>query len=591
MTEPLLPASSPDEHALDPAVPAEPAGRRRTALWTAVVVLLVLLIGGGAFAAYSVLSGGGPRPTDVLPASTVAVLSVDLDPAAGQKVAAFRALRKVPELKKRLTSADDDLRRLLVDGLTDSGTCAGLDYDRDVKPWLGKRAAVAAVDLGDDLPSWALVLQVTDKDKAAAGYRKFVDCTEVGDDEVGYALGDDYLIASDSNAHAAKILADGKSKSLADDATYAKWTGAAGGKGVVSFYVAPRATDVAVTELDKFEKQLTGIGSAFGGSGFDPDSFDPESFDPESFDPSTFDPESFDPDQLDLDGGSGASGRGSMAAPAAEEKCDPAAASPFASVKKALGSFRGLAGVVRFSGSGLEVSVVSGGTKKVTSESTIGTQVGSLPRGTAVAGGTGVAPDYFSELAQQTDGCSAPLGDPASMIESLTGLTFPEDLQTLLGSGVTVSASGGQPAGTALADIPFGLTLRGDATKIKALIAKVETSTGLNLADVPVKVNSSADKVTLSNSPDYGKSLLSAGDLGSSDLFKDVVPNASRAHSLFFVDFAGIRDVLLTEAGRSGASAADLAKLRDYTTPLRALGLSTWSSGDEGHFLLKITTS
>ncbi|MCZ4499383.1 MAG: hypothetical protein JWQ74_1936 [Marmoricola sp.] len=578
MTEPYLPeGSSPDQPiAPGPSTETVPGRGRRRTVWVAAAVAVVVLLGGAAFAAYTVLSGGGPRPADVLPSSTVAVLSVDLDPAAGQKVAAFRALRKVPELKTRLASADDDLRRLVVDALTNGGSCKGLNYDADVKPWLGKRAAVAAVDLGDDRPAPALVLQITDKQKAAAGYRKFAACADVGPEKAGYALGEDYLIASDSTAHAAKILSDGKAKPLADDATYQEWTDAAGGKGVVGFYVAHRATDYLVTELEKLDKQFGGLaGITSGGLGTD-----------------SFDPQDFNPEDLGLDDSAYSGGAG-RSAPAAEQKCDQDSANPLASVKKAVAGFQGLAGSVRFAGSGLQVSVVAGGVRSTRSTAVAGAQVGSLPRGTALAAGFGVPKTFAADAVSSIAGCASVLGvDPVASLEALVGLKLPEDLATLLGSGVSIAVSGGQPAGTAFDAIPYGVVVHGDGPAIKALVPKVEQSVGVSLADVPLLLTSSADKASLSNSADYGKTLLSSGTLGSSEVFKDVVPDASRAGGVLFVDLAaGARDLIITEAGKAGASAADLTRLRDYTTPLRAVGISTWVDGSGSHLLLKVTTN
>ena len=56
----------------------------------------VLAIAGGAYVAYGALSGGGAQPETVVPAAAAAYAEVDLDPAASQKVAAFRFLHRFP---------------------------------------------------------------------------------------------------------------------------------------------------------------------------------------------------------------------------------------------------------------------------------------------------------------------------------------------------------------------------------------------------------------------------------------------------------------------------------------------------------------
>jgi hypothetical protein len=231
-----------------------PAGHgrsRRTAVIAGAAVAVMAVLGGGAYAAYSFLDGGGPQPADVLPSSTVAVVSIDLDPSAGQKIAAIKSIRKFPTLKKVLgLKADDDLREYVFDKISEAGDCAGLDFDSDVKPWLGKRAAFAGVDLGGSTPAPVIALQISDSEKAKAGFDAIVKCTDPED--FAFVVGDDYLIASDTADHARTILTKGADDPLADDAAYRKWTGEAGAAGVLSFYVSKRAAGYAENLLDDF---------------------------------------------------------------------------------------------------------------------------------------------------------------------------------------------------------------------------------------------------------------------------------------------------------------------------------------------------
>src|SRR5690348_13237844 len=160
-----------------------PTGRNRAVVITVVAALVVAVLGGGAWAAYSFLSGAGPRPEEALPTSTVAVASIDLDPSAGQKIAAIKTIRKFPSLKKALgLRADDDLRKFIFDKATESGDCSGLSFDKSVKPWVGKRAAFGAVDLGGDTPAPVIALQITDRDKARTGFSRIAGCAGAGED-------------------------------------------------------------------------------------------------------------------------------------------------------------------------------------------------------------------------------------------------------------------------------------------------------------------------------------------------------------------------------------------------------------------------
>jgi hypothetical protein len=114
----------------------------------------VLAVGGGAVWAATSLLGTGAQPAEALPAGTLGYVSIDLDPSGDQKIEAIQTLRKFPEFKDQINlDTDDDLRERLFEEITKSGECEGLDYEADVKPWLGSRAAFAAVDAGEDAPS------------------------------------------------------------------------------------------------------------------------------------------------------------------------------------------------------------------------------------------------------------------------------------------------------------------------------------------------------------------------------------------------------------------------------------------------------
>ncbi|RYJ05463.1 MAG: DUF3352 domain-containing protein, partial [Actinomycetales bacterium] len=177
------------------AYPAPPKSRaKRPLVIGAVVAGTVAVLGGGAFAAWWFLSGGGPQPEEALPASTIAVVSIDLDPSAGQKIEAIKALRKFPKFTDELDiDSRDDLRKFVFDKAL-GNDCKDLSYDDDVKPWIGERAALAAVDLGEDSPVPTILLAITDKTKAKAGIEGVLACAD--DDETGYAIGDDYAVFS-----------------------------------------------------------------------------------------------------------------------------------------------------------------------------------------------------------------------------------------------------------------------------------------------------------------------------------------------------------------------------------------------------------
>ena len=140
------------------------------------------VVGGAAWAAMSFFSTGA-QPAEALPDSTLAYVSIDLDPSGGQKIEAVRTLNKFPEFKDQLgLETDDDVRRWVFDEIQGSDdACANLDYEDDIESWLGNRAAIAAVDTGADSPTMAAVVQVTDADAAESGLVKLQNCAAGGD--------------------------------------------------------------------------------------------------------------------------------------------------------------------------------------------------------------------------------------------------------------------------------------------------------------------------------------------------------------------------------------------------------------------------
>ena len=133
-------------------LPEEPATgtRQRGVIAVVASVVAVVLIAGGGFAAWQFFAGGGPRPAEVLPASTFALVTVDLNPSGGQKVEAIRTLRKFPSWKKRTgLTPDSDVLEAIFDKALEKGPCKALDYETDVKPWIGHRAGFGGVLLGN----------------------------------------------------------------------------------------------------------------------------------------------------------------------------------------------------------------------------------------------------------------------------------------------------------------------------------------------------------------------------------------------------------------------------------------------------------
>jgi hypothetical protein len=93
----------------------------------------------------------------------------------------------------------------------------GLNYKADVAPWLGDRAGVGVFpDIDKDKkPEVGVALAFTDEGAAKVALDKAIANMAKKDTKVGYAVGDGYLIVSDTTSHAAALVKAGKAHALA----------------------------------------------------------------------------------------------------------------------------------------------------------------------------------------------------------------------------------------------------------------------------------------------------------------------------------------------------------------------------------------
>lgn len=242
-----------------------PPARRRSWPMVAGAAALVLALVGGVTYAVGALSGGGQQPAEALPAGAFGVLSIDLDPPAGQKIDAFRFLRKFPSLRDRVP-LDGDLRQVAFETVADAAGWQDVDFDADVSPWLGKRVALAVYPpAGDDRsPQVAVALQVTDQDKADQGLRTLSRVAGSGSAPVGWSFSGDYALVS-TNAMVAKDLATRAATSpLSADDHFVADTASLDDGVVLAWADLGRATDAMGTAVGSLSPQLLGTGMATG---------------------------------------------------------------------------------------------------------------------------------------------------------------------------------------------------------------------------------------------------------------------------------------------------------------------------------------
>src|SRR3954470_9489031 len=162
----------------------------------AIGVSAVLVAGVGTAVAVLGGLGGGRQPEDVLPKNVIALAKVDLAPTLGQRKAVYDLSRKFDQVQvKSVASVKDDLLESLFKN------DASLDYRKDVKPWLGDRAAIAAVpDGSEDHVAPVAAVQYTDKAKATSTLKE----AQKDDDQLAFAFSGDYVIIATTQAEADK---------------------------------------------------------------------------------------------------------------------------------------------------------------------------------------------------------------------------------------------------------------------------------------------------------------------------------------------------------------------------------------------------
>jgi hypothetical protein len=521
----LNPPSSPDaqpEYLGSGPSRTDPAQRppRRWGTVAAVVGGVALAAGVGGWGVAQLLAGGA-GPASAVPSIAVAYLSVDLDPSATQKIEALRMLKKFPALDEQLDlGVRDDLRRWVFERLQQDERCPGLDYARDVEPWLGDRMALAAVP-DDDAPlAPLLVVQVSDREAASAGATALQACQGGGgtDRAAGVAFVGDYMLVTEEQDDADALAKAAEAAPLEEDDAFTTWMDEVGDPGVVTAYVAADAPRL----------------------------------------------------MAETDAGRGGDSLGA--------------------VRGLWKDFEGMAAVVRFSGGSMEAETVAKGLPAglaATAQRT-GPALEDLPDTTAAALTVSLPDGWlrgYLDAFEGVLGADEPGGFWAGM-EAETGLALPEDLETMLGDGISVSVDASADLDSltlfgAVPEIPVALRISGDPQQITRVIDVLRSQLGPD-GDAVV-VGSGEDVVVVGLQQEYVDQLLGPGTLGELDAFRSVVPDADRASGALFVNFdAG--DGWLD--GLADGDAAAAANLR----PLDALGVSTWREGDVQHGLLRLTT-
>jgi hypothetical protein len=218
--------------------------------------------------------GGGPAsgeadPASAAPADAMAYIEVVVRPEGDMREDALAAAGKV------LATDDPEgkIRELFDQAMAEEDAdTADLDYDKDIKPWLGERAGVWFSNKPDDEgdPGGAVLVAVTDSDAALdaihKGYsnsgekltKRSYNGVDYEVDEDGTAVGivgEDFLAAGPETTFKTTVDAQ-KGESLAESDRYRKALDSLADERLAQFYVDPKqALALAAQESSGTDQQ------------------------------------------------------------------------------------------------------------------------------------------------------------------------------------------------------------------------------------------------------------------------------------------------------------------------------------------------
>lgn len=549
-----------------PGLPTKSSGGGRRKALIVGAVVGIAAVGGGAFAAYSWLTGTGPQPAEALPADTLGYVSIDLDPSGSQKIEALKTLKKFPAadewLDEKGLAAGDDIREFLFDqAKEEEEACEGLSFEDDVKPWLGDRFAIAAIDRGDEEPAPVGVVQVTDPDEALDKVESLIEECGGNRDDGGLAVSGDWLIVAESDDIAEQVADDAEESTLADDEDFQKWTEAAGDPGILTAYASPDAGKVLADEFGS----LVSSGGVAECSPALPDVELGEEFPTDDFTAPC-------PDPTEMEGD-----------PAPDE------------VTQMLEDFGGMGLTVRFDDGSLEMET-AGDVKALGLEKLVGSDAGgdviaTLPEDTAAAFGVGFEAGWFDEAldyAATASGAGDDVDEMIAQAEEELGLSLPEDAETFFGESAAIAVgSDFDPevifnSESGISELPVGAKIKGDPEAIQEVLDKIKAAAPSPEEAEIVGSESEGDHIAIGPNPDYLGDLLEDGGLGDTETYQDVV-REDDVSSIFFVNFDAGDGWLANIAG-------DDQELKENLEPLAGLGVTGWEDDGVGHTVFRLTT-
>lgn len=244
----------------------------------AVVLLLVFV--GAAIVLVQLLLGGGQSATAsavAFPKSTLYWTEVAIEPSNGQKIEAFKFINELDAVKDAIEDSDldvdlddptsnTDLKYAIWEFVTDSDTSTidtGVDYEKDIQPWLGDRISLGFLptdDLENGTPPFIVAIEAKDAEAGVDTIEEFIDDLDV-DVDTDVQARDGYVVVGVGDVDLDDVYDDG---TLNQAENFTTATANAGEWGVASFYVdlgalyslVNEATTGDYGDVDYWEEQI-----------------------------------------------------------------------------------------------------------------------------------------------------------------------------------------------------------------------------------------------------------------------------------------------------------------------------------------------
>lgn len=198
-----------------------PLPRKSTRLIVASIIAAVALVGVGVGVALKA-STTEPALDTLVPANTAVFAVVHVSPSGQQRAALRDLIDRLPDAQRdKVGERVDSLLDDMVDG-------SGLDYTKDVKPWLGGQVAVAVAEPAAGGGEQSVVGLLAVKDESAA--RDALRRASERDDASAYEVADGVAYLANEQASIDALQADVAKGALASDDAYQRAAEGVGGE-------------------------------------------------------------------------------------------------------------------------------------------------------------------------------------------------------------------------------------------------------------------------------------------------------------------------------------------------------------------------